>query len=203
MSTPAVRVADYADLCAVPEHLVAELMDGELHTSPRLRAAHSRASVGASRDISGPFDKGGGGPGGWWILIEPELHLGRPNPRSRVLVPDLAGWRREKVPVFPDVAAIETPPDWVCEVLSPATARLDRLVKSRAYAEAGVGHLWLLDPDLRSLEVYRNLAGLFALVQGFGGDENMRAEPFDAVEIELGAWWVPGGVDPAEGEVGR
>ncbi len=132
-----------------------------------------------------PFDIGDGGPGGWWILDEPELHLGKD-----VMVPDLAGWRRERMPALPDTAWFEIAPDWVCKVVSPSTARHDRATKLPVYAREQVGHVWLLDPIARTLEILRfqQDAYLVASVHG-GGDQSVCAEPFDAVELDLLSLW--------------
>jgi Uma2 family endonuclease len=184
MSEPARRPATYDDLRKVPEHLVAEILDGELITSPRPASRHARASSIIGGKLSPPFDEGDGGPGGWWILDEPELHLA-----TDVLVPDLAGWRRERMPVFPDVAYFELAPDWVCEVVSPSTGRLDRVRKMPKYAAAGVQHLWLVDPLQRTLEIYRLESGHWLLLATHGDDEVVRAEPFDAIEIKLASLW--------------
>lgn len=180
------RKATYDDLLRVPEHLVAEIVDGELYTSPRPAARHAYASSGLGVDLTAPFARGRGGPGGWWILDEPELHLA-----EDVLVPDLAGWRWERMPSIPDVVAFELAPDWVCEVLSPSSARLDRIKKMAAYARHGVGHAWLVDPIAKTLEVYRLQDGLWLRIGAHEGDERVRAEPFEAVELEIGAWWLP------------
>ncbi len=132
-----------------------------------------------------PFDRGRGGPGGWWIVDEPELHLGR-----NVLVPDLAGWRRERLPAFPREPFFTLAPDWVCEVLSPATARLDRLKKLSIYWREGVGHAWLVDPVLETLEVFRRLEEAWLGALAAGGDDVVRAEPFDAIELTLTGLWI-------------
>jgi Uma2 family endonuclease len=132
-----------------------------------------------------PFHSGRGGPGGSWIVDEPELHLGR-----NVLVPDLAGWRRERLPALPREAFFTLAPDWVCEVLSPATARIDRTKKLAIYAREGVEHAWLVDPALESLEVFRRQGEAWLLVLTAGGDEVVRAEPFDAIELELTGLWI-------------
>jgi len=184
----ATKRATYDDLLKLPEHLVGEIIDGELIVSPRPASPHARAASASHIDIGGPFDRlpgGGGGPGGWWILVEPELHLG-----PDVLVPDLAGWRRERMPKIPNVPAFELPPDWVCEVISPSTARVDRTRKMAVYAHVKVQHLWLIDPLNRTLEVYGLHDGNWVVASNHGGDDKVRAVPFDAVEIEISRWWL-------------
>jgi Uma2 family endonuclease len=176
--------ATYADIEALPEHLVGEIIDGELIVSPRPASAHALAESRLLVEIGGPFDRGRGGPGGWVILGEPELHFG-----PQVMVPDLAGWRRERMPTVPDVPFFELPPDWLCEVLSPSTARIDRAKKMRHYAKAKVRHIWLADPLAMTLEVYRLEAGGWLLIDTHAGDAKVRAEPFDAVELDLAALW--------------
>ena len=183
MGVPVRKNATYADLEALPENAVGELIEGELYVSPRPASLHSRA---ASRlgTVLGPFDGGTGGPGGWIILDEPELHFG-----SRVLVPDLAGWRRERMPELPDVSFFELPPDWVCEVLSPSTERLDRVKKLPIYAEVGVRHAWLAAPLVKTLEVYRLDATGRWLLLGTHTDGHVRSEPFEAIEFDVSALW--------------
>lgn len=184
MSRPAERVADYRDVLAAPPHLVAELVDGELHTHPRPAPRHANAGSTLGMRIGNPFSQGEGGPGGWWILDEPECHLGRD-----VLVPDLAGWRRNRMPSLPDTAWFELPPDWICEVLSPGTARLDRVRKLPIYAHHGVAHAWLIDPDQRTLEAYELSGGRWLLIGSHAEDEVIRVPPFDAVELPLDKLW--------------
>jgi len=178
------KTATYADLVALPSHLVGEIIDGELIASPRPATPHVRAASRLGMDLGGPFDRGKGGPGGWVILDEPELHI-----VEQVLVPDLAGWRRERMPEMPDAAYVELAPDWLCEVLSPATARIDRARKMGHYARAGVRHLWLVDPGATTLEIYRLDGEGWRLVHTHAGEAMIRAEPFDAVELDLGALW--------------
>ncbi|HEX8617556.1 MAG TPA: Uma2 family endonuclease [Thermoanaerobaculia bacterium] len=185
MSKLAKRPATYDDLLKVPDHLVAELVEGELHTSPRPGSPHALAASVLGASILTNFH-GGGGRGGWWILDEPELHLG-PN----VLVPDIAGWRRERMPAIPRTAAFELAPDWVCEVVSPATGRLDRVRKLPAYARHEVGHAWLIDPEQQTLEAYRLEHSRWVLVPSHEGEDVVRVEPFDAIEIPLGTLWLP------------
>ncbi len=142
---PLKKGATYADLSDVPDRFVAEMFDGDLYVSPRPAVLHARAASALGGKLFGPFDSGENGPGGWLLLDEPELHLG-----NDVLVPDLAGWRRERMPEPPHAAYITLAPDWVCEVLSPSTEALDRGQKLRIYARVGVAHAWLLDPGKRS-----------------------------------------------------
>jgi Uma2 family endonuclease len=178
------RPATYEDLLAVPEHLVAEIIDGELVTSPRPASRHARASSSIGGELYGPFDRGRGGPGGWIILDEPELHL-----LGNVLVPDVAGWTRARMPELPDAKAFELAPDWVCEVLSPSTARVDRARKVPIYARAGVAHVWLVDPALQTLEALRLESGGYRLLGTWCAEARVRVEPFDAIELELAALW--------------
>lgn len=184
MGDTAKKLATYEDLMKVPDHLVAEIVDGELFTSPRPASRHARAASGLGGKLVPPFDHGHGGPGGWWILDEPELHLG-----GDILVPDLAGWRRKRMPSYPDVTFFELPPDWVCEVVSPSTGRLDRVRKMPKYAANQVAHLWLVDPLQRTLEIFRLERGHWLLLATHGDDEKVRAEPFEAIEIDLSQLW--------------
>lgn len=184
MGDAAKRRATYDDLLAVPDHLVAEILDGELVTSPRPASTHARAASDLGAELIVSFDKGKGGPGGWVILFEPELHLG-----GHVLVPNLAGWRRERMPEMPNVPYFELAPDWVCEVLSPSTAARDRARKRPIYANHKVRHLWMVDPDAKTLEVFRLDGEGWRLVGTWEGDARVRAEPFDAIELELAGLW--------------
>jgi hypothetical protein len=184
MASPARRRATYVDLMGVPPHQVAEIVNGDLHVSPRPASRHALASSGLGSGVWGPFHQGRGGPGGWWILFEPELHLG-----EDVLVPDLAGWRRERMPEFPDTAAFTLAPDWACEVVSPGTERLDRARKMPAYAREGVGHLWLVNPLTQMLDVFRRAEGRWLLLATYEGPAKVRAEPFEAVELDLAPLW--------------
>jgi Uma2 family endonuclease len=180
----AKRPATYDDLMKVPDHLVAEILEGDLYATPRPAAPHALAASALGVEIGGPFHSGRGGPGGWWILFEPELHLG-----SDVVVPDLAGWRRSTLPQVPDAPAITVAPDWVCEVLSPSTEAMDRVPKLRVYAREGVSHVWFVNPRALTLEVLRLAEGLWTVVATHDGDHVVHAEPFDAVPLELFRLW--------------
>jgi Uma2 family endonuclease len=181
---PARQPATYEELLAVPEHLVAEIIDGELFTFPRPSSLHARAATRLSNRLGPPFDEGVGGPGGWILLDEPEVHLG-----PHVAVPDLAAWRRDRLPELPDVPYFTLAPDWLCEVLSPSTERMDRLRKLRVYAEFGVLHAWLVSPSMQSLEAYRLLDGHYALVATHSDAERVRVEPFADIELDLATLW--------------
>jgi Uma2 family endonuclease len=186
MADPARKRATYADLLAVPRHLVAEIIGGVLQTHPRPAPRHALASSVLGGRIGRAFHEGDGGPGGWWILDEPELHL---LDGAEVVVPDLAGWRAERMSTLPETAYFTLPPDWLCEILSPSTEADDRTDKMPVYAAAGVGHAWLLDPIVRTLEIFRLESGRWVLVTTFKGDAVVRAEPFDAIELDMGALW--------------
>lgn len=184
MGHPAKRGATYEDLLNVPPHRVAEIIDGELHTSPRPALPHAGASSSLGYLLSGPFRFGIGGPGGWIILDEPELHL-----HANVVVPDLAGWRRERMPELPKGPAMELAPDWLCEVLSPSTEARDRADKLPLYARESVGHVWLINPELRTLEVLRRQETQWVLVAIWKGESKVRAEPFEAIELDMALLW--------------
>lgn len=184
MAEPVRRDAIYADLMAVPEHLVAEILFGALVTHPRPAPRHALAASRLGVEIGGPFDKGSGGPGGWIILDEPELHLG-----PHVVVPDMAGWRRERLPRLPDTAWFETAPDWVCEFLSPKTERHDRGAKQTIYALWGVPHMWLVNPVLRLLEAYELREAKWLRLDVFQDDALVAAPPFAEVPFELARLW--------------
>lgn len=184
---PARRRASYQDLLDVPEHFVAEIVEGDLYATPRPASPHARATSAIGQDL-GPYDRNSGSPdapGGWWILDEPELHLG-----GDVVVPDLAAWRRERMPVIPNVPYFELAPDWVCEVVSPVTVRLDRVRKMPIYARERVGNLWLVDPLLCTLEVYRLDGDQWVVASTHGGSDQARPEPFEALELDLSRWWL-------------
>ncbi|ATB50908.1 Uma2 family endonuclease [Corallococcus macrosporus] len=175
----------YEALERLPLNVVGEIIDGELHVSPRPGTLHGRAAIRLGQQLA-PFDPelGAEGPGGWVILPKPELHLG-----CNVLVPDLSGWRRERMPEIPDVVGVELAPDWLCEVLSPSTAALDRSRKMTHYAREGVNHLWLVDPRIQLLEIYRREGERWQRLGAHTGDATVHAEPFEAQKLNLGSLW--------------
>jgi Uma2 family endonuclease len=176
--------ATYADLEAVPEHLVAEIIDGVLRTHPRPSPRHGLAATSLCDELAGPFQKGRGGPGGWIFSVEPEVKFDK-----NVLVPDIAGWRRERLTVYPERNYFEVEPDWICEVLSASTERRDRSVKKRIYAEVGIPYFWLIDPRLQLLEVFELRGGLWTDIGTWNSDDQVRAPPFDAISFSLADLW--------------
>ena len=179
-----IRRATYQNVLDAPPHKVAEVIAGTLHTHPRPAMRHAWASSGVGAKINPPFNYGDGGPGGWWIVFEPELHLG-----EDIVVPDLAGWRRETMPEYPDAAYCTIAPDWVCEVLSPSTRRLDLSEKRALYAREGVGHLWFVDPDARTLEAFALREGHWLLLATLADNAPVSLPPFDAITFPLEALW--------------
>ncbi|MFP2924870.1 Uma2 family endonuclease [Pyxidicoccus sp. 3LG] len=175
----------YEALERLPPNVVGEVIGGELHVSPRPRMLHGRAAFRLGKAL-GPFDEEPRQqrPGGWVLIAEPELHLG-----GDVLVPDLAGWRRERMPEIPDVVGVTLAPDWLCEVLSPSTEALDRARKMAVYAREGVKHLWLVDPRPRTLEVYCLEGSRWLLLATHTGDVTVHAEPFEVLPVTLAALW--------------
>jgi Uma2 family endonuclease len=183
MSTKPLKTrATYDDLREVPDNYIAEMFDGELYATPRPALPHAQAITVLAGKLVGPFHRHG--PGGWVILFEPELHFG-----NDVLVPDLAGWRRSRLPDVPAEPYMTLAPDWICEVLSPSTETLDRNKKLRTYARERVAHAWLLDPLRGTLEVLALDGEGWASLGTHEGLGNVRAAPFDAIEVELGALW--------------
>jgi Uma2 family endonuclease len=180
----AKRSASYEDLLKVPDHLVAEILEGQLYATPRPSVPHTVAASTLRSELGGPFQQGRGGPGGWWILDEPELHLG-----PDVVVPDLGGWRRARLPQPPDAPAITIAPDWVCEILSPSTEALDRVPKLRIYGRERVSHVWFVSPRAHALEVLRLANESWVVVATHDGDASVTVEPFDAVALDLFRLW--------------
>lgn len=183
---PVQTPATYQDVLDAPENMVAELIAGGLHLQARPARPHGRATTTLGMVLGNPYQLGRGGPGGWWIEFEPELHLG-----EDVLVPDLAGWRREVMPTFDtSVSYVTTAPQWVCEVLSPSTAAKDRVLKLPRYLAAGVGHAWFIEPVARTLEVFAAGDGAWRLVEAHEGDAVVQPPPFAAVPLALSDLWL-------------
>ncbi len=191
------RRATYADIEALPSHYVGEILFGVLHAHPRPALPHAEVASGMGGELRGPFHHGRGGPGGWIILDEPELHLGDAK-EPDVVVPDLAGWRRTRMAVVPAQAFTTLAPDWVAEILSPSTEAVDRDEKMTIYAREKVAHAWLVDPLVRTLEVFRLDGDTWRMIKTWHGDVRVRAEPFDAVELDLALLWQS--LPPREGE---
>jgi Uma2 family endonuclease len=179
------KPATYQDVLDAPEHMVAEVVEGDLYRSPRPGEPHAHAEMRLSILLGGPFGMGRGGPGGWVIYAEPELHLG-----DDILVPDLAGWRSERSPLARDKPYFTVVPDWICEIVLPGSARLDRVKKLPRYARNGVKHAWIIDPPAKSLEVYRSENGRWSIIAVHAGEEVVSVEPFEAVPLELALLWI-------------
>jgi Uma2 family endonuclease len=184
LAHPKVKPASYAEIEALPAHVVGQIAFGVLHAHPRPAPRHARAATRMASELDGPFDRGRGGPGGWILLAEPEQHLG-----PHVIVPDIGGWKRERLPRLPDAAFIETPPDWACEVLSPSTQRFDRTDKLTIYAAFGVGHCWYVDPVARTLEVFSRQGDKWLIVSTFKNADAVTAPPFEAHTFALELLW--------------
>lgn len=178
--------ATYQDVLDAPPHQVAEIVDGKLYTNPRPAMPHTIAGSALGSRISASFHFGDRGPGGWWILNEPELHFG-----EDIVVPDIAGWRRERMPVFPTGAYCTLAPDWVCEVLSPSTRKLDLGGKKAVYAREGVAYHWFIDPNARSLAAYQLTGNEWVLIDKIYDDAAVSLPPFDAIRFNLSDLWPP------------
>jgi Uma2 family endonuclease len=181
---PAEKLASYQDIIDLPAHMTGEIVSGVLHAHPRPAPRHALAASALGADISAPYQFGRGGPGGWWILDEPEIHLGQ-----NILVPDLAGWKKTKMPHLPETDWFETVPDWVCEILSPATERFDRAEKMPLYAQYGVQYCWLVDPVIQTLEAFKLIEGRWVLLSTLDKQKQVSIEPFDATEFNLSDLW--------------
>jgi Uma2 family endonuclease len=176
----------YEQLMDLPEHVTGEILNGQLYTMSRPTGRHGLVERGLSGNLVGPFDFGRGGPGGWWIIQEPEVHFIRD---VEVAVPDLAGWRRERMPSVPEDHRFEVVPDWLCEILSPSTAKKDRVVKLPLYAHYGVAHVWIVDPAAQTLEAFEWHEGRWTLIATLKEDDRVAVPPFDAVEFSLADLW--------------
>lgn len=191
---PAFKPATYEDVLNAPPHKIAEVLGGRLHLQPRPAGPHAVAASALGEELGPPFKRGRGGPGGWIIIDEPELHLG-----ADIVVPDLAGWRRSTMAKVANAPYFTVVPDWVCEVLSPGTERTDRAIKLPIYARSKVSHIWLVNPIQRTLEVLRREGDKWLTLAVYRDDEVIRAEPFDAIDLHLGILWADADVEPPQG----
>jgi Uma2 family endonuclease len=176
----------YEKLESLPDELMAEIIDGQLHTQPRPGPTHAVAASNLGAELIGPYSRAKGGPGGWWIIFEPELHFRRD---AEVLVPDLAAWKRERMPELPPDQRFEVRPDWICEVLSPSTRSKDREIKMPLYARYGVPYVWLVDPKVRTLETYHLRGTELVRTATFGAETSPAAAPFEAAVFRVGDLW--------------
>ncbi|HIO92685.1 MAG TPA: Uma2 family endonuclease [Leucothrix mucor] len=185
MAKPALKETLFDELMALPEHHIGEIIHNILYSQPRPAPKHARAFSVLGGKLGDSFDWGGGDDNDeWWIFSEPELHID-----GHILVPDIAGWQRERMPSLPETAWFDLAPDWVCEILSPSTAQKDRMVKMPVYAELGVKHLWLIDPEIKTLEVYQLENQRWSLMASLSEDDMVSAVPFDAIEFNLDNLW--------------
>ena len=184
MRDPAPRRATYEDVLAASPYEVAEIIAGELRTSPRPAGPQSAAASALGEELGPPFKRGRGGPGGWIILDEPELHLS-----NDILVPDLGGWKRTRMPAVRNEPYFTLAPDWVCEVLSPSSTKTDRADKLPIYAREAVGHVWLVNPLDHTLEALRLETGRYTILAVWRDAARGRAEPFEAIELDLSILW--------------
>jgi len=184
MSEACQRTAVYEDLYTIPDAMIGQIISGELFAMPRPSPRHANSASVLTILIGKTFAVKNGGPGGWVILYEPEIQLG-----SHTLVPDIAGWKKERLPELPETNWIAVPPDWICEVLSPGTARIDRKKKMPIYAQFGVPYLWLVDPIEKTMEIFKLNAGNWVLMSVYSEDDLVRAEPFQEIEIPLDSLW--------------
>jgi Uma2 family endonuclease len=186
MAARSPKRATYADIEALPKNVVGEIFFGVLHAHPRPALPHTKVASRLGVGLGGPFDLGQGGPGGWILLDEPELHLGA---EPDIVVPDLAGWKRDRMSTIPAKPFLTLAPDWVAEIVSPSTEATDRGEKMTIYVREKVAHAWLVDPMIRTLEVFRLDGATWRMLKAWHGDVKVRAEPFDAVELDLAVLW--------------
>lgn len=184
MPNLAIKTPTYDDLLNLPENHIGEIIHDVLYSQPRPAPKHAHTYSTLGYTVGGPFQGGIGGPGNWWIIDEPEVHID-----GHIFVPDIAGWKRERMPTLPDTAWFEIVPDWICEILSPSTARTDRMIKMPLYAELGVKYFWLIDPELQTLEVYQLEKQHWSLMASLKDDDVVSVIPFNAISFSLGNLW--------------
>jgi Uma2 family endonuclease len=180
----ASKPARYEELAALPPLVTGQIVDGVLYAHANPGTLHTLALSNLGHELGPPFVRGKGGPGGWAMLYRPELHLG-----ADVLVPDRAGWRRERMPEVPLEPYFTLAPDWACEVLSPSTASFDRKKKLPVYAREGVRHVWIVEPETKTLEVLRLDGDTYRIALVASDDDKGRFEPFEAIELDVAILW--------------
>lgn len=186
MGKPADKVATYQDLFNIPDNEVGEILGGELIAHPRPAPKHVRAASVLGARLLTQFDsKPDGEEGGWLILFEPECHL-----NADIVVPDIAGWRKTTMPGLPETAWFGIRPDWVCEVISPSTAKFDKGIKREIYAREEVGHYWMVDPIAKMIEVFELDEGRWVLVAAVSDDQIVHLPPFEVLPFDLSVLWV-------------
>jgi len=188
MGEPAPRLATWADLLEAPDDgRVYEVLRGSLEAQPRPRPVHALAQMRLAGDLEGPFDRGRGGPGGWWLLFEPEIEL---EPHE-IVVPDLVGWRKERMPDLPTERPLRVRPDWTCEVVSPSNSWRDRGRKADLYLRVGIPHYWIVDPDERTLEAFEARDAVWVRLGAWTDGDTPRVAPFDAIALDVGGLFTP------------
>jgi Uma2 family endonuclease len=192
MAEPARKKASYEDLYAIPENMTGEIVDGGLIVTPRPSKKHVYTASRLDKEIGPPYELGRNGPGGWIILVEPEIKLD-----ENTVVPDLAGWKKERFPATEETNWISVAPDWVCEILSPSTFRTDKVKKMPLYARYGVGHIWLIDPVAMTLDVFKLEANRWFLLGSYTENDKACIEPFQEIEIDLASLWIGNLQSPA------
>jgi Uma2 family endonuclease len=184
---PSIKPPTLADLDALPAGIVGEIIEGVLYTMTKPRARHQRTTTRIGSGVGDPFDIGRGGPGGWWIIAEPGIEL----PNTPEIAPDVAGWRRDRMPELPVNESIRVVPDWVCEILSPTTRRHDLEVKRPYYAKVGVSYHWLVDIEARVLTAHQLESSDWRIIGTYSDETEARIPPFDAVPLNVASWWPP------------
>ncbi|MBF0226913.1 MAG: Uma2 family endonuclease [Desulfobacterales bacterium] len=177
--------ATYEDLYKIPESMIGQIINNKLVVTPRPSYRHASVTSDLGAEIIPPYKFGRGGPGGWIILYEPEIKLG-----ENIFVPDLAGWKKEKLLKLPATNYISISPDWICEVLSPSTEKTDRARKMPIYAQFGVSYFWIIDPIEKVLEIFKLSGNQWIVVGTYAEDDKVKPEPFQEIEIDLKNLWL-------------
>jgi Uma2 family endonuclease len=198
MASLAPKLATYDDLLGLQEDVRAEVIAGQILVAPSPLPRHSRAQRVLGRFVGGPYDDddGRGGPGGWWIFIEVDVQLGSHD----IVRPDLAGWRRTRLPHPGAMRPIDVAPDWVCEVISPSAAARDRVIKRDLYARHRIPHYWLVDPEARTLEALELTGDRWVEIGAWDETASARIAPFADVELEVGRLFLPREAEPTTPE---